>query len=393
MTSTAQALQQQLKQLRARHAAGSISDAKYETERTALERKLLDHLVDAPDTAQGAAVPRRRAGVQTWALLGVVILAVAAAGYGLTGSPDMINTVPSTAGGQAAHDVSDEQMAVLVDRLAERMKANPDDVEGWVMLGRSYAAMGRMDQALDALGQAVKLRPEDADMLSEYADALAVQNGRQLEGEPMKYIERALKAQPDHLKALVLAGTAAFNRGDYAKAVEYFDRAIEVGPADSQLVQMAGGGAAEARQLGKLPERVKATGLPVAPAAAAARAEPVAAGTSRITGTVSIAPDLLAKASPEDAVFIFARAASGSRMPLALARKQVKDLPASFALDDSMAMSPAANLSTATEKLVVGARISKSGQPMPSPGDFEGLSTPVQNKADGVAIVIGNVLK
>ena len=99
------------------------------------------------------------------------------------------------------------------------------------------------------------------------------------------------------------------------------------------------------------------------------------------------------RASPEDAVFIFARAASGSRMPLALARKQVKDLPASFALDDSMAMSPAANLSTATEKLVVGARISKSGQPMPSPGDFEGLSTPVQNKADGVAIVIGNVLK
>jgi cytochrome c-type biogenesis protein CcmH len=110
-----------------------------------------------------------------------------------------------------------------------------------------------------------------------------------------------------------------------------------------------------------------------------------------VTGTVKLAPDLAAKAAPTDAVFIFARPAQGSKMPLAILRKQVKDLPASFTLDDSMAMAPDMALSKFAD-VVVGARISKSGQAMPQSGDLEGLSTPVKVGATGVAVTIANTL-
>ncbi len=412
MTPTTKALQKQLRQLRAQHAAGSLTDEQFNTRRTALERQLLDHIDqthtdDAP--AAAAAHPKRRAGVQTWALLGVFMVAVAAAGYSFTGSPDQVNQLPNSMGQAAApeaggepppHAMGAEQMAALVERLAERMKSNPQDAEGWVVLGRSYAALGRSDDALAALDKAVKLQPDEPGILADYADALAVKNGRTLDGEPMKFIERALKADPNHVKALVLAGTASFNRGDFAGAVKFWDRVALAGSPDNPLVQVATSGAAEARSRANLPAAPStataaqpqalpaATGA-VAPAPAAQVGAPQAGSVS---GTVTISPDMLAKASPDDAVFIFARAAVGSRMPLALLRKQVKDLPAAFTLDDSMAMSPAAKISGA-EKVVVGARVTKSGQAMPQPGDLEGLSEPVAPGGKGVQVQITGVIK
>jgi cytochrome c-type biogenesis protein CcmH len=412
MSPQAQALQKQLQQLRASHAAGSIPEARFNQERTALERKLLDALAEAPVGGAAAGRGPRRVGVQTWALLGVLVAAVAAAGYGLTGSPQMINALPSdmaqagAAGGDGSHDMSADQMAELVGRLAERMKANPEDAEGWMMLGRSYAAMGRGEEALSAFTQLVKLRPNDPGALTDFADALAVQNGRTLEGEPLKLIEKALRIDPQHVKALALAGTAAFNREDYAKAVEYWDTLVRTGPADNPIVEMARGGAEEARARGKLPPGALAaapapTGTP--PAAPSATAAPTtatptgpqataAAGKATVSGTVDLSADLRAQAKPDDVVLIFARAAEGSRMPLALMRTQVKDLPFSFTLDETMAMSPAATLAS-TQKVIVGARVSKSGQPMPQPGDLEGLSSAVPVGGQGVKVVISQTLK
>ncbi len=406
MTPQAKALNKQLRQLRAQHAAGSLTDKQFNTQRAQIERQILDHLDQAhTDDVPVAATPIRRAGVQTWALLGVFILVVAAAGYSLTGSPDQVNQVPGGMGQAAApaagtepppHDMGSDQMATLVEKLAERMKSNPQDAEGWVMLGRSYAAMGRADDALVALDKAVKLQPQEASILADYADALAVKNGRTLDGEPMQYIEKALKADPNHVKSLVLAGTAYFNRGDYAGAVRYWDRVAQVGSPDNPLVQVAADGAAEARSRGKLPAAATAAAA-AAPAASGvaaiiATAAAPGPGAGSVSGTVSLHPDMLAKTSPDDAVFIFARAESGSRMPLALMRKQVKDLPVAFTLDDSMAMSPAAKIS-GTPKLVLGARVSKSGQAMPQPGDLEGLSETVAPGGQGVKIQISGVIK
>ncbi len=405
MTPKTQTLHKQLRELRAQHAAGSLTDEQFNTRRTQLERQILDHLDQTHEEhspAGAASSPRRRLGVQTWALLGVFMLVVAFGGYSLTGSPDKINPLPGEYSGGAApaagqepppHEMGSEQMAALVERLAERMKANPQDAEGWVMLGRSYAAMGRAEDALMALDKAVKLQPEEATILADYADALAVRNGRTLDGEPMQFIERALKADPNHVKALVLAGTAHFNRGDYAGAVRYWDRVAQVGSPDHPLVPVAADGAAEARARGKLPAASAAAAPAASALAAVTSASAAAPGAGSVSGTVTIAPDLLAKVSPEDAVFIVARAVEGSRMPLALLRKQVKDLPATFTLDDSMAMSPAAKLSGAP-KIVVGARVSKTGQAMPQPGDLEGTSDPVApGGAKGVKVQIAGVVK
>lgn len=399
MTDPITTLRGKLQQLEAQHKGGAIGKKEYERARAAVERELLDRVLAtpaAPTTVTAAQAPRPSGRLV--ATLTAVVLGVAVGGYWWTGAPSLVSGVPVAAAGTDAkspHDTSSEQMTALTERLAERMKSTPDDAEGWSMLGRSYAALGRTDEALRAYDRLIKLRPDDPSVLADYADALAVKNN-QLAGEPMKYVERALKLDPNHVKALMLAGTDAFNRADYAKAVQHWERAAEAGPPDNPLVQMARSGVTEARARGNLPAPT-ASGKPPAttstaqqPAGPATAAAAVVSGA--ISGTVTLAPALKGRVGPDDAIFVFARAATGSRMPVAFMRAQVKDLPLNFTLDDSMAMSPAARLSTAGQ-VVVGARVSKSGQAMPQAGDLEGLSEPTAAGSAGVNVVIAGEVK
>jgi len=282
-----------------------------------------------------------------------------------------------------------EQIAAMADKLAERLKEQPNDPEGWSMLARSYGVLGRNPEAVDAYKKAVDLRADDATLLADYADALAVKNNRSISGEPMKLVERALKLEPNNLKALSLAGTAAFDRKDYAGAVSYWDKIIQTGPADNALVQQVQGSIAEARELGKLPGLSAA--LPAAPTTAPTPAVTAAANAS-LSGRVTLSAALAKQASPTDTVFIYARAVSGPPMPLAVLREQVKDLPITFTLDDSMAMSPSAKLSSAA-KVIVSARVSKSGDAISQNGDFSGQSAPVAVGAAGLQIEIDTVVK
>ena len=403
MTDTASALRDQLLQLKQLHDTGAINAAAYESSKAGLERRLVDSVLAAPVAAQvqlPRPAPRVPAGM--WAGLGVFAFVVAGAGYWWTGRPGELGQPPAAftaasgapeAAGSAPPTVTREQVTAMVDKLAARMQAQPDDAEGWNMLGRSYMNLGRVEEALAAFQRALKIKPADANMLTEYADALAVKNGRLLDGEPTALLDRALQLEPDNLKALALAGTAAFNRGDYATAVKHWDRVVRIGPANGQLVEMVRSGAAEARERGKLPAAAAAaTTTPVAVPAVATSASvsaPLSAGAADpgITGTVRLSAALKSQAAPEDTVFIFARPAEGARMPLAIVKKQVKDLPFDFKLDDSQAMSPAAKLS-GTKRVIVGARISKSGQAMPQPGDLEGLSAPVDVGAAGLVVEI-----
>lgn len=340
-------------------------------------------------------------------LVAAFVLGLAGVGYTFTGAPQVVgktsDEVIAAQGGATGGGVSGgpeaaptrEQVEALVAKLAERMQGRPDDAEGWLMLARSQMMLGRLPEALVAFERLIQLRPDDANTLVDYADALAVKNGRSLEGEPLRLIERALKLEPDHLKALALAGSAAFNRQDDIKAVLYWDRAVSIGPPEHEIVQMARDGAAAARERSKMPVASAAAGMagnpaPVAPAVGSTVA-PVAAAASAVSGTVRLSAALKAQASPDDVVFIFARPADGSRMPLAILRKQVKDLPAAFTLDDSLAMSPAARLSLA-QQVIVGARISKSGQAMPQPGDLQGLSAPVKVGTTGLVVEISTQL-
>ena len=207
----------------------------------------------------------------------------------------------------------------------------------------------------------------------------------------MALITRALKLNPDHIKGLALAGSDAFVRKDFALAVKYWSRIEQVGPPDNMLVQRVSASLQEARELAGLPPQSTPLAAQTKPQAPA-DASPVTAGGPSVRGTVSLSPELRAQASPEDTVFIFAKAAPNGRMPLAAERKQVKDLPYQFTLDDSKSMSPQARLSSATQ-VVISARISKSGNAIAQPGDLQGQSVPVALGAKDLRIDIREVVK
>jgi len=373
----------QLADLEQQHAAGVLTQSERDIQRASLERRLLDMLLhDSTASAPTAPAPSWR----LFAGLMALVLCIAIGGYAYNRAANPPQGDEQSADGGA----SQAQVLAMVEQLAERMKQNPNDADGWAMLARSYSVMERNEDALVAYEKAVALRKDDAGLLVDYADALAVKNQHNLQGEPMVLIHRALKLNPDHIKGLALAGTDAFVRKDFALAVKYWSRIEAVGPADNMLVQRVSSSLQEARKLAGLPVQASPT-APTATAPAQSEPKPAALGGASVSGTVSLSPELRAQASPEDAVFIFAKPANG-RMPLAAERKQVKDLPYTFTLDDSKSMSPQARLSSATQ-VVISARISKSGNAIAQPGDLQGQSAPVALGAKDLRIDIREVVK
>ena len=345
--------------------AGLITQADFDRASRELKARLVDDV-------GGEQAPRSTTQSRATALAVSIAVPVCALGiYLLVGSPQLLRP-PSPA--EAAQQFTPHEIEAMVERLAERLKTDSANVEGWMLLARSYAAFGRFKESADAYATAVKLRPGDAQLLADYADALGMALGRKLEGEPEKLVARALEIDPRNMKALALAGTIAFERKDYNAAAGYWERMLPQVPPDSDDARSIEANVAEARQL--------ARGTPPAVAAAP---------KGGLRGEVTLAPAIAARASPTDTVFIFARAVQGPPMPLAVLRKQVSDLPVHFALDDSMAMAPGASLS-GSPKVIVGARISKSGSPAAQSGDLQGLSAPVANDASGVTVVIDTVV-
>ena len=338
--------------------------------------------------------PDARPSGRLLAGLGVFALVFAAAGYAWLGNPAALAVAPgvqaSAKAVEGGGDISRAQFEAMAERLAERLKAKPDDAEGWSMLGRSYSVLEMFPQALTAFQRVIALRPDDAQGYVDYADALGMTQGRKLAGEPEKLIARALQLDPDNVKALSLSGTLALDRGDAAGAARLWALALQKTEPGSEMAQRLQGAIDDARQRSAGPAGpalAAAQGPAAAPAALAAPA--AAAGSVQVR--ISLAPALAAKASPEDTVFIFARALQGGKAPLAIQRWQVKDLPLQLTLDDSMAMSPALRLSSVSQ-VIVGARVSKSGNAMPQPGDLQGLTPAVAVGARGLQLQIADVL-
>jgi cytochrome c-type biogenesis protein CcmH len=334
----------QLRELDADRAAGTLADADYEAARLELESRLLQDVV--PESA-----PSRGASRGLIVTLALAVPLCAAALYYAVGNPRSIDTPV-------------QNLEAMVERLAAHLRENPDDATGWKLLGRSYASMERFPEAADAYAKAAVRTPRDAQLLADLAEALAMARGRNLEGEPEKLLARALELEPQNLKALALAGTAAFGRRDYRAAVTHWEKMLPLVPAESEEGRSVRASVDEARAL---------------------------ISQKPLQGRVSLSNKILPHVSPDDTVFIFARAVEGPPMPLAVLRKQVRDLPFAFALDDSMAMAPAMKLS-GQPRVIVGARVSKSGDPAPKPGDLQGASAPVANDAQGVNVVIDSVV-
>jgi cytochrome c-type biogenesis protein CcmH len=363
-------LREALADLDAELARSDITAEKHALARTEIERRVLEEVVAKPD-APAAAKPARRgiaAAVVVLALLAVPLL------YLQIGSPGVI--APKH-GSQDEAALAPGEVDEMLTRLAARLEAQPDDPAGWALLARSYYAMERFPEAVTAFARAIKLTSDDAGLYADYADALAMTRDRRFDSDVMALVARALEIDPDHPKALLIAGSAAFARSDYARAVTYLERLQQRLPPDSRNLALVGERLAEARAL--------AGGKAAAPPAA-----PPAAGAT-VRGRVELVAAFTPKVEATDTVFILARAPEGSRMPLAILKRRVSDLPVEFTLGDEQAMSPAMKVSAFREVVIV-ARVSRSGSATPQSGDLLGTSAVVKVGTAGLKLSIDSVV-
>ena len=391
-----------LTELEADLANGVLSEAQFAQAREDLERELLQELSKATGTATAQAAPKT--GRASALLVAIMVPALALGLYYKLGNwraPDNAaasasSPAESMADGGTANDNRPPPMDDVVKRLERKLKENPNNAEGWLMLARSYAYTERFDEAVRAYAQAEALTvPPQAQVYAEYAEVMALANNANMAGTPELLVEKALKLQPDNPNVLWLAGMSAFQKADYPSAVKYWEALQKTEPPDSEQGRMLASYLAQARAGKPLDPIVPpiaastdadTTAAPVAPASATAGAG------AALNVHVALDPALAAKAAPEDTVFIFARAVQGPPMPLAIVRKQVKDLPTDVVLDDSQAMMPAMKLSNYPE-VVVGARISKSGNAMPASGDLQSLSDALQTRdVQSIELTINQVI-
>ena len=372
-------LRDQLAELQADLSRGTISAGQHSVARAELERRALEEAAATrsvgPSTQRGAR----------WApiALGVAIPLAAFSMYAWIGEPAGLRREAVA----AERPVGPAEIEKMVAGLAQRLEKNPDDPRGWTMLARSYYVMRRMPEAAAAYAKAAEKTKDDADLYADYADALAMSQGRRIDGAPLKLVMQALAIDPVQPKALAMAGTESFNRKDYPGALGYWEKLLPLLPPQSEMAKSVADGIAQARELGK----IRSVQTAVAPTKQAPKPASGTALAGSVSGRVTLSPVLAAKAGPQDTLFIVARALNGPRIPLAVLRRRVADLPIDFALDDTRAMSPELKLSAFSD-VIVTARISKSGNAISQPGDLQGASPPVKVGASGLAIVIDSVV-
>ena len=364
-------LREQAAQLDSELAAGKLTPEQHRLGRTEIEQRVLEEFSTEPSLQRRGRAVGPAVGLALCFPLLVVGL------YGYLGNPQA--AAPETAQ-QTASGFSQAQIEAMVSQLAAKLESptaeQPPDPKAWEMLARSYAALQRFAQADKAYARAIELAPDNAHLLADRADVLAMLQGQSAAGEPTRLVERALLLDPNNLKALAIAGTAALERSDPAAAIAYWNRAKQIAPPGSEF------------SAGLESSLEVARSRLAGPAPAASK--PAATSASAITGTVSLSPALAKQVAPSDTVYIFARAANGPRMPIAVLRHRAGELPLKFTLDDAASLSPQVTLSSAGA-LVVGARISRSGNAIAQPGDLLGQSGQVQSGAVNLTIVIDQV--
>ncbi len=355
------------------------------------KRELETRVLEEVGQAQAEAVPAGRPN-KTLAIVLAVLLPVLSVGvYFIVGEPNAMSPAnPHTGMGSMGAAMHTDNG---IRDLEKRVEANDQDGEALVMLARSYMDAERFADSAKMYEKLTKLIGNEAWVWADYADAQAMAIGQTLRGKPTEFINKALQLDPNHMKALALAGSAAMERGDFAAAIKHWEKLLAQLPPGGEDAMAIQGGLNEARQLllhmksgGKTPPMMEQIAPPQEMASAAAP------GKERITGRITLDPKLKGKYSPDDTLFVLARAAEGPKMPLAIMRMQVSDLPLDFELDDNMAMAPQMKLSNFDQVVVVG-RISKSGTAMPQSGDAEGFSVTVKPGSKNVQFKIDHIVE
>lgn len=371
----------QMKELETDHANGMLSDAQFQAGKIELESRLAEDALAKEDVGM-APVASRRLG---FTLAGV--LPVAAFGiYFLLGNPMSLIAIaeaqanpPIAAGAQGEHDIMQ-----MIQKVEEKTRSDPKNVEAWVILGKTYAAVGHWPEALNAYEKAIKLQPETPAIMTGYAEALAIANNRVLKGQPIELILKALEKNPDDMKGLELAGIYNFQEKNFAQAAYYMKHLYKLLPPESPYAQDILAAQNEANRLA----RGATTGLDNLSDPAAPEAKASTAGAT-LHGVVDIAPEFKSKVTPNDVVFLFARSGSGGA-PVAAIRSTAGKFPLEFELSDAMAMNPDNKLSNFKE-VTLTVRVSKSGDPMGAAGDLEGSLANVKVGSKGIKLVVNKV--
>ena len=361
--ANAKVYRDQILDLDREHDSGHISDEEWQQSRDELSLRLLEDTSAVDDPAAKTEKP----AIWTAVVLAVALPLGSMGMYMWVGQPEALNPLAL----KTPDQVDPKDLAKMAQTLAEKLKDKPDNLQGWVMLGRTYRTLENFDAALRAYDSALKLSADD-DLKLERIEVIAMQRQGQFEGEPWNVIREILQRDPQHFGALLTAGSASYAEGKFADALKYWEQARK--PLDANNPDLEGLESA----IATVRERL---GMPPAKAA------PAAASGLNVTGQVNLSASLKSKASPNDVVFIYATPANGDRMPLAIFKTTVSQLPFNFTLDDSTAMAPDRKLSAAGE-VMVKVRVTKSGNAMPQSGDLSGSLGPVKVGAKGLKLEI-----
>ncbi|NOZ54840.1 MAG: c-type cytochrome biogenesis protein CcmI [Gammaproteobacteria bacterium] len=379
----------QLVELQSDLDSGAITADQFDQAHADLERALIGDVSkkEVETGSVGNASSSRASGAAIVVGLAVPIMAVSL--YLKLGEEQGLEPDKFQAGAMTTqgHEGTLEEQ---VRRVQDHLQENPDDLEAWAMLARSYYFLKQYQGSSDAFARVVSMtgeqNPELPNLLTDYADALAMASGRNMAGKPYELVKKAMEIQPFHQKALWLAATATYQSKDYQATLEYWEKLIQTFPEGSEDYIQVQRNIAEVKGFLGMPGSTDVASVSTTQAQSDGEE-----GSLKVSGVVSLDASLQTKVSPSDTVFIFARAANGPRMPLAIIRKQVSDLPLTFSLDDSLAMNPAMKLSKFQE-VIVGARISKSGNAMPQSGDLAGASDVIKVGSGGLIINIDGVV-
>lgn len=367
----------QMKEMEADRANGLISDEQFEAAKVELEARLAQDAVEVEEDVQ----PVSRGGRMLAIALAILIPVFSVGIYLQLGVPQAVEGVNSATGQPTTRDVQ-----AMLQAAEDKVKANPDDARTWVLLARAYGVLENWPAAIRAYENLIRLIPQDAGVWSHYGEALALSNNRDLNGKPMEMVRKALELDPKDIKGLELSGIYAYQNKDYKQAVVYWQKVVDLSPPGEQYTQDMQSALNKAKEMAGESAAKSLDNL-----SSFSGSQPAAAGKD-VAGTVSISTKLKDKVSAGDVVFIYASAGEAGGPPLAVIRMDAKALPAQFKLDDSQAMVPG-NALSAHASVKLTARISKSGNPAPQPGDLEGSLKSVKVGSQGIKLVIDTVRK
>jgi cytochrome c-type biogenesis protein CcmH len=355
---------EELDKLEADRLSGVVDSANYEQVHAEMRQRLFQDTDEADDHAVLGSPKKTIIGISIF----VVILS--------TGLYFSLGDVFRIADMNDAKPLAQEGVEKMVTEFASKMEKDPDNLQGWAMLARSYRILGRNSDAAKAYARAGSFVDADPQLLADYADTLAANANGSFAGKPLQLINKALALDPNNLLALWLSGTADFNVQNYKGAVQSWEKLAKQLPADSNEARTIAASIAEARSKGGL-----------APASAPASAPLMS--NQGVSGQIEITPDLKAKIKAGDVLMVIARK-PGERMPVAVLKTAITAFPMQFVLNDALAMSPTALISQLPEVLIE-VRISKTGMAMPESGDLISQPQTIKVGASNARLIIDQV--